>query len=131
MTRPDEGSLCAPLPRRQNKFMSSPEPPINEAGECRGHCEGAVDGNQDCGLGLSARHSSEVFRAEGRERKCWGIEFNLAETVTNFRNLADPMIQLHGVQAANVRAEFDHCCGGLRPLDSGLAGATEGCRDFG
>jgi len=26
---------------RQNKFTSSQEPPINEAGECRGHCEGS------------------------------------------------------------------------------------------
>jgi len=35
---------------------SSTLPPINEAGECRGHCEGAKDGKQGSGLSLSTRH---------------------------------------------------------------------------
>jgi hypothetical protein len=48
---------------RQDKFKSSEEPPIiNEAGECRGHCEGAKDGKRDRGScsRLVTRHSSLI-----------------------------------------------------------------------
>jgi hypothetical protein len=45
---------------RQNKFKSSQEPPINEAGECRGHCEGAKEGKRDAGLGARAVDSPLV-----------------------------------------------------------------------
>ena len=45
---------------RQNKFTSSQEPPINEAGECWGHSEGARDGKRDSGRVLSTRHLSLV-----------------------------------------------------------------------
>ena len=44
---PDEGFLPAPLPRTGKTSSSRPpKPPMNEAGECRGHCEGAKNGKR-------------------------------------------------------------------------------------
>ncbi len=53
------GRMRGPFVRRsrarQNKFKSTQDPPIDEAGECRGHCEGAEDGKRDAGLSPSTR----------------------------------------------------------------------------
>ena len=51
-----------PRPTTTNDFRSSSSalPPIFEAGECRGHCEGAKNGKRDAGLVLSTRHSALV-----------------------------------------------------------------------
>ena len=56
-------------PPTHNIPSSSPtRSPIFEAGECRGHCEGAKNGKREAGLVLSTRHSALVTAfASG----CW------------------------------------------------------------